>query len=46
VTFIDEMCLDKGLKGEPVIFQDKMEKEAKRTSLVGEGATQWERTLY
>ncbi len=29
-----------------VIFQDKMDKEAKRTSLVGEGATHQERTLY
>ncbi len=28
-----------------VIFQDKMDKEAKRTSLVGEGATHRERTL-
>ena len=45
VTFIDEMCSDKGLIGEPVIFQDKMDKKAKRTSLVGEGATHREMTL-
>ena len=44
--FIDEMCLNKGLIGEPVIFQDKMYKEAKRASIVGEGATHQERTLY
>jgi hypothetical protein len=29
-----------------VIFQNKMDKEAKRTSLVGEGANHRERTLY
>ena len=44
--FIDEMCLNKGLIGEPVIFQDKFDKEAKRASIVGEGATHHERTLY
>jgi hypothetical protein len=47
--FIDEMCLNKGLIGEPVIFQDNMEKEAnlaKRASIVGKGATHQERTLY
>ncbi len=43
-SFIDKMCLNKGLIGEPVIFQDKMDKEAKRTSIVGEGATHHERT--
>ena len=46
VPLIDEMCLDKGLMGEPVIFQDKMGKEARRVSIVGEGATSRERTLY
>jgi hypothetical protein len=40
------MCLNKGIIGEPVIFQDKMDKEAKRASIVGEGATHHERTLY
>ena len=44
--FIDEMCLNKGLIGEPVIFQDKFDKDAKRASIVGEGATHHERTLY
>jgi hypothetical protein len=45
MPFIDEMCLNKGLIGEPVIFQDKMDKEAKRASIVGGGATHQERTL-
>jgi hypothetical protein len=46
VTFIDDMGLNKGLIGEPLIFQDKVDEEAKRTSIVGEGATHRERKLY
>ncbi len=46
MPFIDKMCLNKGLMGPPVIFQDKMDKEAKQASIVGEGATHQERMLH
>ena len=45
IRFIDEMCIEKGIVGKPVIFQTKEDKDAKMTSIVGTGATVHEKAL-
>ena len=45
IRFIDEMCIEKGIVGNPVIFQTKEHKDAKMTSIVGTGATAHEKAL-
>ncbi len=44
LPYIDQLCEDKGIVGEPVIFQTKENKAAKRTSIiVVEGKNERER---
>ena len=44
-TFLDEMCEEKGIVGNPVIFQTHEDKKAKKISMVGTGATAPEKAL-
>ncbi len=46
LPYLDELCVEKGLVGEPLIFQGKDDKEAKRISILGEGANDKERAMY
>ena len=46
LPYLDELCLAKGVGGEPVIFQTKDDKDKKRASIVGEGTNDKERALY
>ena len=46
IGFIDEMCIEKGIVGPPVIFQTKQDKQADRTSVVGAGETLHEKVLH
>ncbi len=46
LPFLEELCVDKGLCCEPVIFQGRDDKEAKRISILGEGANERERAMY
>ena len=39
IPFLDELCIEKGIVGEPVIFQTDVDKKAKKTSIVGADAT-------
>ncbi len=45
VPFIDAMCVEKGIVGEPVIFQTQGEQKARKTSIVGTGAIEHEKAL-
>ena len=45
IPFLDELCIEKGIVGEPVIFQTEVDKKAKKTSIVGAGATPGEQHL-
>ena len=45
VPFINAMCVEKGIVGEPVTFQTQGEQKAKKTSIVGAGATEHEKAL-
>ena len=38
IPFLDELCTQKGIVGEPVIFQTQEDKKAKKSSIVGAGA--------
>ena len=39
IPFLDEMCTQKGIVGEPVIFQTADDKKAKKSSIVGARCT-------
>ena len=45
IPFLDELCTQKGVVGEPVIFQTADDKKAKKSSIVGAGATPGEQGL-
>lgn len=45
IPFLDEMCTQNGIVGEPVIFQTADDKKAKKSSIVGAGATPGEQGL-
>jgi hypothetical protein len=45
VPFIDAMCVEKGIVGEPVIFQTQREQKTMKTSIVGTGTTEYEKAL-
>ena len=45
IPFLDELCTQKGIVGKPVIFQTAEEKKAKKSSIVGTGAIQGEKTF-
>ncbi len=45
IPFLDDMCTEKGIFGEPVIFQTAEDKKSKKTSIVGTGATPGEQGL-
>jgi hypothetical protein len=42
LPFLDQLCEDKGIIGEPVIFQTKDNKEHKVTSILGEAVNERE----
>ncbi len=46
LPFLDALCVEKGIISEPVIFQSKDDKETKKISIVGEGASDEERAMY
>ena len=46
LPFLDQLCKDKGIIVEPVIFQTKDNKEKKVTSILGEGVTENKRAMY
>jgi hypothetical protein len=46
LPYLDELCVEKGLVCEPLIFQSRDDKEAKRFSILGEGANERERAMY
>ena len=46
LPFLNQLCEAKGIIGEPVIFQTRENKEKKLSSIVGEGVSDEERTLY
>ena len=45
LTWLDAMCVEKGIVGDPVIFQTHEDKKAKKISMVGTGATAPEKAL-
>ncbi len=45
LPFLDALCVEKGIISEPVIFQSKDDKETKKSSIVGEGASDEERAM-
>ena len=45
IGFIDEMCIQKGIVGEPVIFQTREDVKARKISIGGAGATVHEKAL-
>jgi hypothetical protein len=45
VPFINAMCVEKGIVGDPVIFQKQAEQKTRKTSIVGTGATEHEKAL-
>ena len=45
LTFLDEMCEEKGIVGDPVIFQTHEDKKSKKISVVGTCATAHEKAL-
>ena len=45
VPFINAMCVEKGIVGDPVIFQTQGEQKARKPSIVGTGATEHEKAL-
>ena len=45
IGFIDEMCIQKGIVGPAVIFQTRDDVKARKTSIVGTGATVHEKAL-
>jgi hypothetical protein len=46
LPFLNQLCEDRGIIGEPVIFQTRDNKEHKVTSIIGEGANKKERAMY
>jgi len=46
LPFLDPLCEDKGIIGEPVIFQTKDNKEKKVTSILGKGVNENKRAMY
>ena len=44
--FLEKLCGERGIISEAVIFQNKDDKETKKTSIVGEGASDEERAMY
>ena len=46
LPFLETLCREKGIISEPVIFQNKDDKETNKTSIVGEGASDEERAMY
>jgi hypothetical protein len=45
VPFINAMCVEKGIVGDPVIFQTQGEQKARKNSIVGTGTTEHEKVL-
>ncbi len=45
IPLIDAMCVEKGIVGDPVIFQTQGEQKARKPSIVGTGATEHEKAL-
>ena len=45
IPFLDDMCTEKGIVGEPVIFQTAEDKKSKKNSILGTGATPGEQGL-
>ena len=45
IDFIDNVCVEKGIVGEPVIFQTKDDKAARQSSIVGTGASANEKAV-
>jgi hypothetical protein len=45
VPFINAMCVEKGIVGDPVIFQTQGEQKARKPSIVGTCATEHEKAL-
>ena len=46
LPFLESLCVEKGIISEPVIFQGKDEMEAKKSSIVGECASDEERAMH
>ena len=46
LPFLDQLCENKGIIGEPDIFQTKDNKEKKVTSILGESVNENERAMY
>ncbi len=45
VPFINAMCVEKGIVGDPAIFQTQGEQKARKPSIVGTGATENEKAF-
>ena len=46
LPFLDQLCKDKGIIVEPVIFQTKDNKEKKVTSILGKGVNENGHAMY
>jgi hypothetical protein len=46
LPFLNQLCEDKGIIGEPIIFQTRDNKEHKMTSILGEGTNDREWAMY
>ena len=46
LPFLNQICEDKGVIGEPILFQTRDNKEHTMTSILGEGKNERERAMY
>jgi hypothetical protein len=46
LPYLNQLCEEKGIIGEPIVFQTRDNKEHKMTSILGEGSNERERAMY
>ncbi len=46
LPYLNQLCEDKGIIGEPIIFQTRDNKQHKMTSFLGEGTNEREQAMY
>lgn len=46
LAYLNQLCEEKGIIGEPIIFQTRDNKAHKMTSILGEGTNDRERAMY
>jgi hypothetical protein len=46
LPYLNQLCEEKGIIGEPIVFQTRDNKEHKMASILGEGTNDRERAMY